>query len=260
MKVISFNSNGIRAASRKGFWKWFKYQNADFLCIQETKSQLWQLESDISHFPLDYYYSFFDAKKKGYSGVAIYAKYKPQNIIKGIGIDWIDNEGRYIQFDYEKFSIISLYIPSGSSGIIRQIYKMDFLENYHNILEQQIKQRRDIIICGDFNIVHKEIDIKNWKQNQKNSGVLVEERAWLDDIFKLGWVDGFRQINQKPLQYTWWSNRGKARIKNIGWRIDYQIISSQMKECVIDANIYKENWFSDHAPLILSYDYNINSI
>lgn len=258
MKVISFNANGIRAATRKGFWDWFNEQDADFLCIQETKAQFWQLESDSIYFPLGYHHGFCDAKKKGYSGVAIYAKQKPQRIIHGLGIDWADDEGRYIQFDYDRLSIASLYLPSGSSGDARQAYKMDFLEKYRMILAEQIKQGRDMIICGDINIVHKEIDIKNWRQNQQTSGVLPEERAWLDHIFyELGWVDGFRQINQQPSQYTWWSNRGQARANNVGWRIDYQIISPGIKECVIGENIYKDHWFSDHAPLTLVYDYTL---
>ena len=179
-------------------------------------------------------------------------------LIQGIGIDSIDNEGRYIQFDYRDLSVASLYVPSGTSGNIRQAYKMNFLDEYCTILENQIKQGRDIIICGDINIVHKKIDIKNWFQNQKTSGVLPEERAWLDYIFyKIGWVDGFRQTNQKPLQYTWWSSRGRSRANNVGWRIDYQIISPSMKKYLVASEIYKNRWFSDHAPLILIYNYLI---
>ena len=258
MKVITFNANGIRSAAKKGFYNWFNSQNADFLCLQETKVQFEQIASDASFFPANYHSCFCDAQKKGYSGVAIYAKTKPRKIIKELGIDWADAEGRYVQFDYDKFSIASIYIPSGSSGNERQKYKIDFLEKYKLILAKQIQQQRDFIICGDVNIVHKEIDIKNWKQNQKTSGVLPEERAWLDHIFyDLEWIDAFREINSQPLQYTWWSNRGQARAKNVGWRIDYQITSPTLQNTVLAENIYKDAWFSDHAPLAITYNYQI---
>ena len=254
MKIISFNANGIRAATRKGFFEWFNQQSADFLCIQETKAQLSQIESDQIYFPNGYHYAYKDAIKKGYSGVAIYAKQKPNKIIRNIGIDWADNEGRYIQFDYDNFSIASLYLPSGSSSDERQAYKMDFLAKYKDILAEQIQLKRDFIVCGDFNIVHREIDIKNWKQNQKNSGVLPEERAWLDHIFdELGWVDAFRVVNQETYNYTWWSNRGQARADNVGWRIDYQITSPSLKDRIVSEQIYKTVFFSDHAPLVINY-------
>ena len=258
MKIITFNANGIRSAARKGFYQWFVHQNAEFLCLQETKAQFKQLEPNLIFFPKNYYFCFCDARKKGYSGVAIYAKKRPKKIIKKLGIDWADSEGRYIQFDYDKFSIASIYIPSGTSGEERQKYKMEFLKQYSFILLNQIKQRKDFIICGDINIIHKEIDIKNWKQNQKTSGVLPEERAWLDYIFyDLEWTDAFRVINNQPLQYTWWSNRGQARAKNIGWRIDYQIVSPVFKKTILAENIYKDIWFSDHAPLSITYDYQL---
>ena len=254
MKVISFNANGIRSATRKGFFDWFLTQNADFLCIQETKVQFEQLKNDPTYFPSGYHYAYTDAQKKGYSGVAIYAKRKPNRVTHKIGIDWADQEGRYIQFDYDDLSIVSIYIPSGSSGDERQAYKMDFLTKYKALLAQQIKANKAFIICGDVNIVHKEIDIKNWKQNQKTSGVLPEERAWLDHIFDdIGWVDAFRMINDKAEQYTWWSNRGQARAKNVGWRIDYQLISPALKDKVTSESIYTDAWFSDHAPLTISY-------
>ena len=254
MKVITFNANGIRAATRKGFFDWFKQQDADFLCIQETKAQFEQLKGDSIYFPEGYHYAYTDATKKGYSGVAIYAKRKPIRIIHTLGIDWADDEGRYIQFDHDDLSIASIYIPSGSSGDERQAYKMDFLEKYKTILSEQFHNNKRFIICGDVNIVHKEIDIKNWKQNQKTSGVLPEERAWLDHIFEdIGWVDAFRVINQKPEQYTWWSNRGQARAKNVGWRIDYQWVTPPLKEKIIADTIYTDAWFSDHAPLSITY-------
>ncbi|MFZ9035733.1 MAG: exodeoxyribonuclease III [Francisellaceae bacterium] len=257
MKIISFNANGIRAATRKGFFDWFIKQNADFLCLQESKAQFHQLEDDAIYFPDGYHCQYKDAVKKGYSGVAIYAKKKPNAIIDTLGIDWADREGRFIQFDYDNLSVASLYLPSGSSGDERQSYKMDFLEKFTPVLKEKLHSGRDFILCGDINIVHKEIDIKNWKQNQKTSGVLPQERAWLDLIFdEIGWVDGFRVVNKQPHQYTWWSHRGQARAKNVGWRIDYQIVSPSLKACVKDASIYTDENFSDHAPLTLEYNYD----
>ncbi len=257
MKVISFNANGIRAAARKGFFEWFKSIDADFLCIQETKAQEFQLDDPI-FFPEGYHRYFFDAQKKGYSGVAIYCKKKPLAIHTGLDIDWADAEGRYIELEYKNFSVASLYLPSGSSGELRQGFKMDFLEKYAPILKKQLTDKPNMIVCGDFNIVHKEIDIKNWKANQKNSGVLPEERAWLDKIFDdLGWVDTFRTLNQEKDQYTWWSNRGQARANNVGWRIDYQISTPEIAKLAHATSVYKENWFSDHAPLIMEYGFRV---
>ncbi|TNF69040.1 MAG: exodeoxyribonuclease III [Gammaproteobacteria bacterium] len=258
MRIITFNANGIRAAARKGFFDWFEKQNADFLCIQETKAQRDQLDDPIYH-PKGYYNYFFDAEKKGYSGVAIYSRIKPKNVITGLDIHWADTEGRYIQLDFENFSIASLYLPSGSSKDERQVIKMQFLEKYQSILEQQINDKDNMIICGDINIVHKEIDIKNFKSNQKNSGCLPEERAWLDYVFdEIGWVDAFRVVNTEKDQYTWWSNRGQARANNVGWRIDYQWTTPNLKSKIVDACVYKQQWFSDHAPLTLDYQFDVN--
>jgi len=257
MRIISINTNGIRAAARKGFYDWLASQDADFICIQETKVQVEQLVPEELYFPNDYYCDYFDAQKKGYSGVAIYAKRKPQQVIKGMGFSTCDEEGRYIQFDYPDLSIISLYLPSGTSGDIRQTVKYDFLEQFEQHLLTLKEQGRELVICGDYNIVHKEIDIKNWKSNQKNSGCLPEERAWLDKLFgSMGFVDAFRVINQEADQYTWWSNRGQAWAKNVGWRIDYQVITPGLKDKVVSASIYKEQRFSDHAPLIIDYNKN----
>jgi exodeoxyribonuclease III len=257
MKVISFNANGIRAAARKGFFDWLKKIKPDILCIQETKAQLWQLD-DIVFNPKGYYRYFFDAQKKGYSGVAIYTKKKPKSIKTGLGIEWADNEGRFIEVEFENLKVASLYLPSGSSGELRQSMKMDFLKNITPILKRYIEQSENIILCGDFNIVHKEIDIKNWKANQKNSGCLPEERQWLDSVFGvLGFCDVFRLINNKKDEYTWWSNRGKARENNVGWRIDYQIANKEIGEKAIASNTYKEEWFSDHAPLVIEYAFSV---
>ena len=253
-KVISVNLNGIRAAARKGFFEWLPKQNADVVCIQETKAQEHQL-SDAVFSPQGYYCYYFDAVKKGYSGVAIYSKVKPNKITTGLGFDLADTEGRYIQADFDGLSVASLYLPSGSSGDERQAQKYIFLDAYLAILKQQKRQKREFIICGDFNIVHKEIDIKNWKSNQKTSGVLPEERAWLDTLFdEVGFVDAFREVNKEKDQYTWWSNRGRARENNVGWRIDYQVVSPGLKGKARSTAVYTDSWFSDHAPLIMEYD------
>ena len=254
MKVVSFNANGIRSSARKGFFEWFLSESIDVLCIQETKAQEFQLTDNIFS-PKGYFKYFFDAEKKGYSGVAIYCKKKPDNIIKGLGFDLSDTEGRYIQLDWGNLSIVSLYLPSGSSGDIRQEQKYKFMDFYENILAKQIKSKRNFIVCGDWNIVHKKIDIKNWSSNQKSSGCLPKERAWLDKlVYEQGWVDSFRVLNQEPHQYTWWSNRGQAYAKNVGWRIDYHFITPSLKDKIKSVDIYKKQKFSDHAPLVIDYD------
>ena len=256
MRVVSFNANGIRSSARKGFFEWFLNNNIDVLCIQETKAQENQL-TDLVFSPDKYFKYFVDAEKKGYSGVAIYCKQKPDNIINNLNFDLADKEARYLQLDWGDLSIISLYLPSGSSGDVRQEQKYIFMDFYENILSKQIKSKRDFIICGDWNIIHKKIDIKNWSSNQKRSGCLPKERAWLDKLIdEQGWVDAFRVLNQEPDQYTWWSNRGQAYAKNVGWRIDYQMITPSLKDKIKAVNVYKEQKFSDHAPLIIDYDLN----
>ena len=253
MRIISYNVNGIRAAAREGMFKWLKRQRADIVCLQETKAQMAQLQDEIFR-PQGYHCYFVDAEKKGYSGVGIYTKQQPDNIITQLGWHDADHEGRYIQADFGNLSVASIYLPSGSSGDHRQQIKFDFMQHYEQVLNQQRNDGRSYIICGDWNIVHKEIDIKNFKANQKSSGCLPEERAWLDKLFEQhGWVDAFRVINQQPLQYTWWSNRGRARENNVGWRIDYQVITPDLRDKVEKVCVYKDNWFSDHAPLIIDY-------
>lgn len=256
MRIITLNANGIRAAHRKGFFDWLDKQNADIVCIQETKAQRAQL--DENYFPDGYHTEYVDAQKKGYSGVAIYSKEKPTRIITSMNYDLSDNEGRYLQFDFEGLSVISLYLPSGSSGDERQTLKYAFCDALAPHLATLKKQGKPCVVCGDFNIVHTEKDIKNWKANQKNSGCLPEERAWLDKLFnQVGFVDAFRIVNQEADEYTWWSNRGQAWAKNVGWRIDYQVISPDLKAAVNRAYIYKEERFSDHAPLVIDYDLSL---
>ena len=254
MNVISFNANGIRSAARKGFYEWLTNQQADFVCIQETKAQVPQLIPESLYFPAGFYCDYFDAEKKGYSGVAIYARHKPNAVSKGLGFDACDKEGRYIQFDYDDLSIISLYLPSGTSGEARQAVKYEFLARFADHLNELKSAGRELIICGDYNIAHKKIDIKNWRGNQKNSGFLPEERGWLDELFgSMGFVDAFRVKNQLEDEFTWWSNRGQAWEKNVGWRIDYQVITPGLVNCVAEVDIYRDERFSDHAPLLVRY-------
>jgi exodeoxyribonuclease III len=257
VKVISINVNGIRAAHRKGFFDWIQKTKADVICIQETKAQTDQLIDEILN-PKGYYAYYNDAVKKGYSGTAVYSKKEPDKIIDTLGWEVADDEGRYLQADFGKLSVVSLYLPSGSSKEERQLIKYDFLDRFNPLLKKMRRQKREYIICGDWNIAHKEIDLKNWKANQKNSGFLPEERAWMDQLFdKVGMVDSFRVVNQEPDQYTWWSNRGQAWAKNVGWRIDYQIVTPGLKDKIKSVSIYKEERFSDHAPLITEYDLKI---
>lgn len=257
MRVITLNINGIRAGRKKGFFEWLTAMDADFVCLQEIKAQEDQLTDAIFH-PEDYHCLFNSAEKKGYSGVALYSRHKPQQIVKTLGWPCADTEGRYLQIDIGKLSIVSLYLPSGTSGDERQAVKYDFLNRFEAHLSDLIGLQRQVIIAGDWNIAHKKIDLKNWRGNQKHSGFLPEERAWMDQLFnEMHYADAFRIVNQEPDQYTWWSNRGQAWAKNVGWRIDYQVISENLKDKVTNVAIYKEQRFSDHAPLIIDYDLEI---
>lgn len=253
-RVISMNLNGIRAAGRKGFFNWAKEQKADAICLQELKAQ----ESDLQDesLKMEGYHSYFHcAQKKGYSGVGILTKQQPLKVTKGLGWPIADDEGRYLQADFDGFSVASLYLPSGTSGEERQSVKYDFLALYEKYLERQGKDKQELIICGDWNIAHTQKDLKNWRSNQKTSGFLPEERAWMDKVFgPLGFVDAFRLVNQEPEQYTWWSYRSKtAFTNNVGWRIDYQVITPGLSAKVKHAFIYRDERFSDHAPLVLDY-------
>ena len=257
MRIITVNTNGIRAAERKGFFPWLASQNPDIVCIQETKAQPDQLTAEVFH-PEGYHCYYHSAVKKGYSGVAIYSKHQPTKVIEGMGFQDIDSEGRYLEIQIGKLSVISLYLPSGSSKEERQLFKYDVMDRFLPFLQERAKEGRDYVICGDWNIAHKEEDLKNWKGNKKNSGFLPEERAWLDDLFAdEQWFDAFRLLEQQPDEYTWWSNRGQAWAKNVGWRIDYQISTPSIAEKTTGASIYKSERFSDHSPLIIDYDYKI---
>ena len=253
MRVISANLNGIRSAHKKGFHQWMARQRADVICMQETKAQIDQLDKSV-HSPGKWHSYFYDAEKKGYSGVAIFSRREPDAVHYGLGFDEFDREGRYVQVDFGRLSVASVYLPSGSSGEERQQMKFKFLDLFMPWLQQRRADGREYIFCGDWNIAHKQIDLKNWRSNQKNSGFLPEERAWMDELFSTaGYVDAFRHVDSRPEQYTWWSNRGQSWDKNVGWRLDYQVITPALAERVEKASIYKSKRFSDHAPLIIDY-------
>ncbi len=254
MKIISINLNGIRSAARKGFFDWVAKQEADVICMQELRAQHADLQD--SQFRMAGYHEHFHcAEKKGYSGVGIYTRHQPKQVITGLGWDMADQEGRYVAVDLGNLWVASLYLPSGTSGDHRQAAKFDFLERYATTLQTIRNGSAEYIICGDWNIAHKQIDLKNWRANQTHSGFLPEERAWMDNLFgDFGFVDAFRAINQEPEQYTWWSNRGRAWEKNVGWRIDYQVVTPGLKSSIKSASIYKYQRFSDHAPLTIEYD------
>ena len=255
MRIITLNCNGIRAAARKGLFNWLATVDADIVCLQETKAQIDQLTDPIFH-PDNFHSYYFDAERKGYAGTALYCRAKPLKITKGLGFEIADSEGRYLQADFNRLSVASLYLPSGSAGEERQARKLAFMGQFMQHMKTLRNDDREYIICGDWNICHKEIDLKNWKANKKNSGFLPEERQWLDELYyELGFIDAFRMVNQEADQYSWWSNRGQARAKNVGWRLDYHVISSGLRNKVMSAEIYTDQNFSDHAPVIL--DYNI---
>lgn len=253
LKIVAANLNGIRSASKKGFFTWMAATDADFVCVQELRAQAVDMEPDMLA-PPGYHGFFHYAEKKGYAGTGIYSKRQPDAVITGFGSPEFDAEGRYVQCDFDNLSVISVYCPSGSSSPERQLAKFRFMEVFLPHLDVLRRRGREVVICGDWNIAHKEIDLKNWKGNLKNSGFLPEERAWLSRIFdELELVDVFRSIEPRAEQYTWWSNRGQAWANNVGWRIDYQIATPGFAATARRADIYKQARFSDHAPLIIDY-------
>ena len=256
LRIISLNLNGIRSATTKGLFPWLEKQNADIICMQELKAQAPDMTREMLQ-PDGLYGYFHYAEKKGYSGVGIYSKRQPDAIIEGLGMPDIDAEGRYIEAQYGNLSVVSLYLPSGSSGEERQTVKFSVMERFLPRLMELKASGREVVICGDWNIAHCEIDLKNWRGNRKNSGFLPEERAWMTRIFsELGWVDVYRRLHPDTTDecYTWWSNRGQAWAKNVGWRIDYQIATPGISSKALSTSIYKTERFSDHAPLIVDYD------
>ena len=257
LRIISLNLNGIRSAASKGVFPWLAAQRADVVCVQELKAQHADLSAEMLA-PDGCHAYHHCAEKKGYSGVAILARAAPESVAQGIGDAAFDAEGRYIRADFGALSVISVYLPSGSSSPQRQQAKLQFMALFFPLLQSLRAEGREIIVCGDWNIAHREIDLKNWKANQKNSGFLPEERAWLTRVFdELGWVDVYRHLypEQSGEAYTWWSNRGQARAKNVGWRIDYQIATPGIAAKAVAGAVYKVQRFSDHAPLCIDYDW-----
>ncbi len=253
IRVISLNLNGIRSAARKGFAEWVALQRADVICVQELKARdadivdaLREIDGLSGHFHC--------AERPGYSGVGIYTRRKPEKVVHGFGLPEFDVEGRYLEADYGRYTVVSLYLPSGSSSEERLAFKYRFMDAFMQHMEQLHASGREIIVCGDWNIAHKEIDLRNWRSNRKNSGFLPAEREWLTDLFeRVGFVDVFRRIEQGPDQYTWWSNRGQAWAKNVGWRLDYQIATPGIAAKAKSTAIYTDERFSDHAPLTIDY-------
>ncbi len=257
MKVITLNVNGLRSAARKGLYSWLQRQDADVVCLQELKAQEKEIGYRLYH-PRRYHGYFHCAERKGYSGVAIYTRTEPREVVSGLGWKDVDADGRYLEARFPGLSIVSVYVHSGSAGPERQAVKFDFLNRFMPFLESLRRKRREYIVCGDWNIAHRKIDIRNWRSNQKHSGFLPEERAWMDRLFgPVGFVDSFRVVNQESDQYTWWSNRGRAWEKNVGWRIDYQVVTPGIGRLVRGASIYKRKRFSDHAPLTIENDYRL---
>ena len=261
LRIISLNLNGIRSAWNKNVLPWTISQQADVIALQELKAQLPDLNAEMLT-PDGMHAAYHAAEKKGYSGVGLWSRQIPDQVIEGFDGGEFDAEGRYIRADFGNVSIISLYLPSGSSSPERQDAKFRFLDIFFPKMLALRAEGREIILCGDWNIAHQPIDLKNWKSNQKNSGFLPEERAWLSRVFEeLGWVDVYRKLHPETTDecYTWWSNRGQAWAKNVGWRIDYQIATPGIAATARTASVYKETRFSDHAPLIIDYDWPVTS-
>jgi exodeoxyribonuclease-3 len=257
LRIVTLNVNGIRSAAKKGLYRWLAAQKADVICLQEIKAQEADLEGGAFSIK-GYQRHLHAAEKKGYSGVALYSRSAADRVISGFGVREFDAEGRYLEANFGRLSVISLYLPSGSAGPHRQASKFRFLDKFLPHLEALKRSKREVILCGDWNIAHREIDLRNWRSNRKNSGFLLEERNWLTKLFEeIGYVDVFRRLNVKPDQYTWWSNRGQAWAKNVGWRIDYHIATPGVAKTARRESIFLKRRFSDHAPLVIDYSWKL---
>lgn len=252
-RIITYNVNGIRAALSKNWLDWLKESGADVVCLQEIKANPEQLDVKIFE-EAGFHHYWYPAQKKGYSGVAILTKQKPTHVQYGMGIEKYDFEGRFLRTDFGDVSVISVYMPSGSSGDDRQAFKMVWLNDFTNYINELKKDRNKLIICGDYNICNKPIDIHNPKSNVNTSGFLPEEREWFDAFLASGFIDSFRVFNQQPHEYTWWSFRANARAKNLGWRIDYNIVSENLKANLKGAHIMPNAMHSDHCPCVLDVE------
>lgn len=253
MKIVSYNVNGIRAAVSKGLYDWLEVESPDVLCLQETKAQEEQIDL-ITMQSMGYHSYIHSAEKKGYSGVALFSKMPADKIEIGMGVDLYDQEGRVLRADFGDLTVVSVYIPSGTTGDIRQDFKMDFLVHFEAYINRLRKERKYVVISGDYNICHKPIDINNPQKHTKSSGFLPEERAWFDDFVESGMIDSFREFDQRPDQYSWWSYRAGAKPKNLGWRIDYHMVSAPLKDKLLAASIQPDINFSDHCPIIVELD------
>jgi exodeoxyribonuclease-3 len=254
-RIITANLNGIRAAARKGFFAWMNRQQPNIVCLQETKAQEHQLPPEALDIP-GFHTAFVDAQKKGYSGVAIYAKGAPERIVRGLGIEEYDVEGRFVRMDFaDGLTVASLYVPSGTSGRARQVVKEAFLDRFIATLVQMKNEGRRIVVCGDYNIAHRDIDVFDPKSCARTTGFLPQERAWFDDVIdRVGWVDAFRVVNHEARQFSWWPNFPAAWTRDLGWRIDYQLVTPNLASTVRAASIYKDERFSDHSPVTIDYD------
>jgi exodeoxyribonuclease III len=257
LRVVTFNANGLRSAARKGFFRWLARQRVDVLCVQELKAHEEQLTERV--FRAGGLHRFcHTAVRPGYSGVALYSRSAPRHVVRGIGAAEFDAEGRYVEAHFDSLVVASAYFPSGSSSPARQAAKFRFLTAFERRLAELGTLKMPLVFCGDFNMAHRNIDVKNWRPNQDYPGFTPAERAWLDTLFDgRGFVDAFRAVNAEPHHYTWWSNRGRAFENNTGWRIDYQIVSRDLAPAIRGASIYKRRRFSDHAPLTIDYDWEL---
>jgi exodeoxyribonuclease-3 len=253
LKVLSYNVNGIRAALKKGLADWLQAADPDVLCVQETKALQEQVDTGVFE-DLGYHHYWFSAQKKGYSGVAIFTKKEPNKVVYGSGIDHMDFEGRILRADFDEVSVMSLYLPSGTN-VDRLDYKFKFMDEFQDYIEKLKKEIPNLVICGDYNICHEAIDIHDPVRNKTVSGFLPEERSWLDGFMKSGFIDSFRYLNSEPHQYSWWSYRANARNNNKGWRIDYALVSSPLKENISRSFILPEAKHSDHCPVGLELNF-----
>ena len=254
MKIVSWNINGIRAAQRKGFLNWLAKTKADIVCVQETKAQVEQLDEELIN--ISGYKSFFNsAERKGYSGVAVWTKETPIKVVMKMGSSKLDNEGRLLQLEFKKFILLNVYFPNGGNGPDRLKYKLEFYNKFLQHINKLKKQGKKIIFCGDVNTAHKEVDLARPKQNEKVSGFLPEERAWLDKVIANDYIDTFRIFNNKGDNYSWWDYKTRARERNVGWRIDYFFVSKNLENKITKASIHNKVMGSDHCPISITVDF-----